>query len=56
MAVFGLAWINARCPRKPLCHSPSSAGQGRGNMLKGSRVKIKTGRDHSPVTVTGKTD
>jgi len=53
---FSLAWINSRCPPKPLYHSTSSAGQERGNMMKGSRVKIKTGRDHSPITVTDKTD
>ena len=53
---FGLAWINARCPPKLLCHSPSSAGQGRGNMMKGSRVETRTGRDHSPVAVMDKTD
>jgi len=53
---FGLAWINARCPTKPLYHCPSSAGQGRGNVMKGSRVEIRTGRDHSPITVTDKTD
>ena len=29
---FGLAWINARCPPKPLHHSFFSAGQGRGNI------------------------
>ena len=52
---FCLAWINARCPPMLLCHSPSSTGQGRWNM-KGSRVETRTGRDHSPVTVTGKTD
>jgi len=51
-----LAWINARCPPKPLCHSPLSAGQGRGNMMKGLRVETRTGRDHSPVTVMHKTD
>jgi len=51
-----LAWINAKCPPKPLYHSPSSTGQGRGNMVKGSRVEIRTGRDHSPITVTDKTD
>jgi len=53
---FGLAWINARCPPKPLYHSPSSAGQGRRSMMKGSRVEIRTGRDHSPITVMDKTD
>jgi len=38
-----LAWINARCPSKPLYHSLSSAGQGRRNMLKASWVKIRKG-------------
>jgi len=53
---FGLAWINARCPPKPLYRSPSSAGQGRGNMMKGSRVETRTGRKHSPINITDKTD
>jgi len=53
---FGLACISTRCPPKPLCHSPSSTGQGRGNMMKGSRVEIRTRRDHSPTTVMDKTD
>jgi len=53
---FGLAWINARCPSKPLYHSPSSTGQRRGNMMKGSRVETRTGRDHSAITVMDKTD
>jgi len=53
---FGLAWINARCPPKLLYHCPSSAGQGRGDMMKGSRAEIRTRRDHSPVTVMDKTD
>jgi len=52
---FGLAWINAMCPPKPLSHSPCSAGPGRGNM-KGSRVEIRAGRHHSPIAVTDKTD
>jgi len=51
-----LAWINAKCPSKPLYHSPFSTGQGRGNMMKGSRVEIRTERDHSPITVMDKTD
>jgi len=53
---FGLAWINARCPPKLLYHSFSSAGQRRGDMMEGSRVKIRTGGDHSPITVMDKTD
>jgi len=28
---------------------------GRGNMMKGSRVETRTGRDHSPITVMDKT-
>jgi len=56
MIYADLACINARCPPKVLHHSPSSAGQGRGNMMKGSKVETRTGRDHSPITVTGKTD
>jgi len=51
-----LAWINARCPPKLLYHSPYSAGQGRGDMMKGSRVETRTGRDHSPITVRDKRD
>jgi len=38
---LGLAWINARCPPKLLDDSPSSAGQGRGNMMEGSRVETR---------------
>jgi len=53
---FGLAWINARCPPKLLYRSPSSNGQGRGNMMESSRVEIRTGRDASPITVMDKTD
>jgi len=52
---FDLAWINARSPPKPLYHSPSSTAQERGNMIKGSRVEIRTGRDHSPITIMDKT-
>jgi len=33
-----------------------SAGQGSKNMMKGSYVEIKTGRDHSPVTIMDKND
>jgi len=53
---FGFTWINARCPPKPLYRCPSSAGQGRGGMMKGSWVETRTGRDHSLVTLMGKTD
>jgi len=53
--VVNSPWLDSRCPPKPLYHSPSSAGQGRENITKDSWVKIRTGRDHSPVTATGKT-
>ena len=29
LCVVGWPWLDARCPPKPLYHSPSSAGQGR---------------------------
>ena len=35
---------------------PSSAGQRRENITKGSWVEIRTGSGHLPITVTGKTD
>jgi len=34
---------------------PSSMGQGRKNTMKGLWVEIRTGRGHSPITVTDKT-
>jgi len=55
-AEFWFAWVNARCPPKPAYHSSSSNGQGRGNMMKGLRAETRTGRDHSPITITDKTD
>jgi len=51
-----LAQINAGCSPKLLYPSASSAGQGRGNMMKGLRDETRTGRDHSPVTIMDKTD
>jgi len=52
----GLAWLDARCPPKPLCHCLSSAGQGRKHTMKDLWAKIRAGRDHSPLTTMGKTD
>jgi len=54
--VVGWPWLDARCPPKLLCCSPSSAGQGRENKSKGSWVEIRTGKDYTPITITGKTD
>jgi len=36
--------------------TPLLAGQGREHIIKGSWVEIRTGRDHSPITITDKTD
>jgi len=43
-------------PTKAALSLSSSSGQERENITKGSWVKIRTGRDHSPITVTNKTD
>jgi len=53
---YGLVWINVRCPLQPPYHSPSSAGQGRENMMKGSWVKIRIRKYHSLITITDKID
>jgi len=52
---YGLAWMNARCPPKPLYQSPPQLDRGQKNM-KGYWVEIRAGRDHSVITVMGKTD
>jgi len=41
-------------PTKATPSLPSSAAQRRENIMKGSWVEIRTGRDHSRITVTGK--
>ena len=51
-----LAWLETRCPPKLLYHSPSSPAEGRENTTKGSWAEGGTGRDHSPVTIMGKTE
>ena len=52
----GLTLARHQVPPKASPSSPSSAGQGRENLTKGLWVEIRTGRDHSTVTITGKTD
>ena len=52
----GFACLDARCLPKLPCHSPSSAGQGRKNTMKGSRVQIRAERRHSPIAITGQTN
>jgi len=56
VVAVGWPWLDARCPPKLIYHSPPSAAQGRENTMKGSWVEIRTRRDHSPITVTDKTD
>jgi len=52
----GLTWPEHQVPTKATLSFTSSTGQGRKAMTKGSSLKIRTGRDHSPITITGKTD
>ena len=52
----GLTLAGYQVPTKAALSLPSSAGQGRENIMKGSWVEIRTGGDHSAITVTGKTD
>jgi len=54
--LFSFGLDKCQVPTKKALSFPSSAGQGKGNMMNGSGVEIRTGRDHSPITVTGKTD
>ena len=51
--VPGWRWAGAH-PAAPSL--PSTARQGRENVTKGWWVEIRTGGDHSPVTIMGKTD
>lgn len=55
--VYKQVVVDARCSPKVLGHFLSSAGQGRGSVIKynGPWVEVRTGRDHSPVTITDKT-
>jgi len=50
----GLTLAGRQVPSEQLYHSPSSDGQGREKIMKGSWVETQTGRDHSSITVTGK--
>lgn len=52
----GLTLAGQQVPIKAALWLPSSSGGGRENTTKGSMVGTNTGRDHTPVTVIGKTD
>ena len=52
----GLTLAGCQVPTKAALSLPSSAGQGRENIMKSLCIKVRTGRDHSATTVMGKTD
>jgi len=51
-----LTLVGGQLPTKAALSLPSLAAQGRENTTKGWWVEIRAGRDHSAITVTGKTD
>ena len=51
-----LTLAGSQVPTEATLSLPSSTGQGRESLAKGSWVEMRTGRDHSPTTVMGKTD
>lgn len=52
----GLTLAEWQVPIQPLCNFLFLTGQGRENETKGPQVKIRTARDHSPITDKVKTD
>lgn len=52
----GLTLARCQVDAKAAPSLPSWAGHGRGSITEGLWVEIRTGRDQSAVTVTGKTD
>jgi len=54
--VFWFGLDKCQVPTKTTLSLPLLSWMGRGNMMKGSRVETGTGRDHSPIIVTDKTD
>jgi len=52
-SVLWFSLAGCQVPTKATPHSLSSTGQGRENMMKGSWVEIRTGRDLSPVSIMG---
>ena len=49
-------WLDIKCPSKSQYHSSPQLDRGGKISTKGSLIKIKTGRNHSQVTITGKTN
>lgn len=52
----GSTSAGCQVPSEAALSLPSSAEQGRENTMKDSWVEIRTGRYHSSITTTGKTD
>jgi len=52
----GLTLAGHQVPTKAAPSLPSSAGQGKENIMKGLCVKVKTEKDCWPITIMGKTD
>lgn len=52
----GLTLAGCQVPTKASLSFPSSTGQGRENMTKGSQVEIRAERHHLLITIMGKTD
>lgn len=52
----GMTLAGRQVPTEASLSLLCSAGQGREYVTKGLRVKVRTGRDHSPIAITGKTD
>lgn len=51
----GWPWLDTRCHQS--CSITSSAtGRGRENVIKGSWIEIRRGRNHLPIAIMGKTD
>lgn len=51
----GLTLAGFQAPSKATLSLPSAAGQKRENITEDSRLETRTGRDHPPGTVTGRT-
>lgn len=55
LMTFGLILAGCQVPTKAALSLPFSTGQKRENTVKGSWVRKRIGRDHSPITIMGKT-
>jgi len=55
-SLFWSGLDKCQVPIKPALSLPSSTGQGRGDQMQGLRVEVRTGADHSLITITDKAD